>query len=137
MNPSWFITSKWGRLLLGAGILTVAIGLTYWLVDHRAYDRGIADCQAEHAEAVAKANAEQAKREGEQRAAATKIGKDSDVAAARITSTVDATTATTKEVIHDVYHEVLVPVAGSCTPRPLDPRVQDRIDSAVDSANGS
>lgn len=129
-----FLMSKAGRMLLVSVGISLVLGLAYWFITNRAYNQGIAFCQAQQAAEVDKANKAQAKKEQEQRAAASSIAKEGSTAAARTTSKIDASTATTKEVIRNVYHEVPVLVAGQCS-HALDPRVQARIDEAVDSAN--
>lgn len=133
---NFFLNTRLGQSLLLTGGIAAAVGLTYWLVSSRAYDRGYAACQAEKAEAIGKANLEQAGQEQTQREGATDIAKASDTAAADATRVADALTNHTNEVIHETFREPphAQPAAGSCV-RPVERRVQDRLDAAVDSAN--
>lgn len=130
---AWLVGSRAGLIVLLVGAIAVSAGLTYWWISDRAYDRGVADCQAAQAEAIGEANTAVVEKEREQAAAASGISRDADEAAARATGSTDEATLATKEVIRHVYHEV--PVTTACVPRPLDERVQDRFDAAVDQAN--
>jgi hypothetical protein len=135
----FFLNTRLGQSLLLAAGISVAVGLTYWLVSSRAYDRGYAACQAQHAAAVDKANREQAKAEDAQRQGATEIAKTADASAQAATRAADEATHVTREVIDDVYREppkTNPVVFGACVQlHPVDDRVQRRIDEAVDSAN--
>lgn len=132
-----FFATKLGRTILLASTIAAACGVTYWLVSDRAYDRGVADCQAAQRAAQDAANREQAAREDRQRQGASTIAKDSTTKAETATRTVDASTAKTEEVIRYVYRDRPAPPAGACVPGALDERVQDRINRAVDSANAT
>ncbi len=133
----WFLTSKMGRTILISLGLVVILGGLYWFLDHRAYTRGMADCQAAYNAAQVEADRDQAKREDAQRHEATQIAKDSDTKAQEATRATDTATAETKEVIRYVYRDppkTQPVVAGTCV-HPLDARVQREINKAVDSAN--
>jgi hypothetical protein len=135
----FFLDTRLGQSLLLAGGITLAIGLTYWWVSSSAYDRGYAACQAEHAKAVDDANRTQAKTEDAQRQGATQIAKAADASAQAATRAADEATHMTQGVITDVYREppkTNPVVFGACVQlHPVDGRVQQRIDEAVDSAN--
>lgn len=136
---NFVLNTRLGQSLLLAGGIMAAVGVTYWLVSHRAYDRGYAACQAEHAAATDRANRAQATAEAAQRHGATEIAKTADASAQAATRAADEATHATREVITDVYREppkTNPVVFGACVQlHPVDERVQRRIDEAVDSAN--
>ncbi len=134
----WFITSKWGLTILACIVAIAASFLTYNIVVDRAYDRGVAKCQADHIAAEALANQRQDVENAARNTAASKIANTADAAGEAATAATDVSTNSTKEVIHYVYRDLphTKPVAiGSCV-HPVDDRVQQRFNEAIRAANG-
>lgn len=132
---NWLFNTAVGRALA----LAVVILLCWWGFSAHYKRVGYDECQAEHAEALNKANVKQAEKNAENDRTSAKVGKDAADAGAAATKKADVNTAKTKETIHDVYSKppVTAPVAyGSCV-HPVDKRVQDGIDEAVRRANGA
>lgn len=131
----WFINTRLGQACLLAIALTIAITLTAHIIDARAYDRGVADCNAKHLkeqnDANLAQNAANLKRTGE----GTKIGQKASAAAAEVSTDVAKNTNETKEVIRNVYIKVPGPPVAAVCNRPVDERVQQRFDAAVDRIN--
>lgn len=134
---NWLITSRLGQTIILAAAISATAFLVHWYVDSKAYARGITDCTAQHAAATAQANLEQAAREKKQREGASEIAKDTDTAVVETVTELETASNETKEIIRYVYRDPPTPTAVACVPSSLDPRVQERIDRAVDASNGS
>ena len=132
---TWLFRTKLGN----AVGLAALIGLCWWGFSSHYETKGYEKCQGEHALAVANDNIEVVDK---QNARDTKTDKISDKAksdAADAVAKVDEKTETAKGEVHVVYRDrpQTAPVApGSCV-HPVDPRVQQRIQSAVDQANAA
>lgn len=136
---AWLFGTPKGRgVLIG---LSLALGaLLSWLVFSSHYEAvGYDKCQSEHAEALNKANVEQAKEnERKSEIGATIAGNAASNADTAVKKADDSTT-TTKEGISNAYKSPprTAPVSlGSCV-HPVDDRVQDGIDGAVRKANAA
>jgi len=134
----WFINTRLGQIILLSIALMLAVYTTYKVIDHRAYERGVTDTKIQVMVDTALANQKQARKEHEQRVASSKISKSADTEAEEALAKTDTHTNKTKEVIRDAYRKppISKPLPGSCA-RPLDSRVQTRINEAVDRANSA
>lgn len=135
----WFIDSRLGQIILLSLALLAAVLLTYWTIDSRAYRRGELACESAHMATTAIANQKQARENDRKNRLASTIATQFTEAGEAAAQKTDVTTNETKGVIRNVYrkppqNKPLVP--GSCA-RPLDERVQERIDQAIDRANSS
>lgn len=133
---AFFFETKVGRSLGLAILLALAIGITWWRVDARAFARGQADIQAKWDAAVSTARQRATDSTAADAHAASGIAATARTASANATAAVDKTVAQTKEVIRYVYRDppAGAPVRpGSCV-YPLDQRVQDRIQLGLDQA---
>lgn len=132
---AFFLDTRIGQAILLAVGMLIAGGLAYRWADGNGYDR----CQAEHALAVADANVETYNAQVKRDAGSLDAGKAADKAGAEAVAEVDQQTQQTEEKVHVIYRDrpATAPVAsGSCV-HPVDPRVQDGIESAVDRANAA
>lgn len=133
----WFITSKIGlSIILAVGIVASA-AITYHVISKRAYERGVADERGRNIAAVAAANVKQAAENERKNRESSEIANEADKKGQAAANDVDTKTNQTKEVIRYVYHDAprTKPVAPGSFVHPVDRRVQDRIDAAVDQAN--
>lgn len=130
---NFLLNTRLGQLL----ILVAAIGLAWWRFSTHYYNAGYEARTAVYATKQAKANVDLVARERARDATSSQISKQTDQTAAAAVADTQAATAAAKEVIHVVYRDrpITKPVApGSCV-HPVDGRVQERIDRAVDQAN--
>lgn len=133
----WLFGTAMGRGVLLGGSIAIGLALGWWLFSSHYDSQGYQRCKNEQAEAVAKANAEQAAKNAANDAASAEVGQQTDDAASTVVRGADDNAASTKETIEDVYAKppATAPVAlGSCV-HPVDQRVQDDIDAAVRRAN--
>lgn len=130
----WLIGSRTGQMILIALVVAFVLRLYVKQIKHDAYNQGMAVCQAAYEKAQLKADQEQAAREATQRARASEITKTTTQQASTAIAKTDAATATTREVIRNVYRDRPVPVPGQCN-HPLDDRLQQRFNQAVETAN--
>lgn len=128
-----------GRGVLLGGSISIGVAISWWLFSGHYEDIGYAKCQAEHLEAVNKANADQAAKNAQNATIGSQVGQDAAAAANTVVKESDQSTADTKEVIKYVYRDPpkTAPIApGSCV-RAVDPRVQQSIERSVSEANAA
>jgi hypothetical protein len=130
---AWLFNTKLGQAL----VALIIIAACWWAFSSHYTGVGYDLCQQEHRDAVAEANVEQSKENEELNKAASDIAKAAADAATRINDESDAESEKTTEVIRYVYRDrpTSAPVSfGSCA-HPLDQRVQQQLDEAVNRAN--
>lgn len=135
----WLFGTAMGRGVLLGGSISIGLALGWWLFSSHYDSQGYQRCKSEQAEAVAKANAEQAEKNAANDAASAEVGQQTADAGNKVVRDADDNAASTKETIEDVYSKppTTAPVAlGSCA-HPVDQRVQDDIDAAVRRANAA
>ena len=135
----WLFGTAMGRGVLLGGSISIGLALGWWLFSSHYDSQGYQRCKNEQAEAVAKANAEQAAKNAANDAASAEVGQQTADAGNKVVRDADDNAASTKETIEDVYSKppATAPVAlGSCV-HPVDQRVQDDIDAAVRRANAT
>jgi len=130
---AFFLNTRLGQSILLALGMLIAGGVAYRWADSNGYDR----CQAEHARAVAAANVEVYDGQVKRDAGSLDAGKAADEAADAAVAAVDEKINETEEKVHVIYRDrpATAPVAPGACVHPVDPRVQDGIESAVDRAN--
>ena len=132
---AWMFGTKLGR----AVTLAAVILLCWWAFSSHYEQAGYGRCQREHAAAVARADAEQARQNAANDKTSAKVGQAAAIKAGEAIVAVDTQTTKTKENTDRVYSKppTTAPIAlGSCV-HPVDDSVQDDIDRAVDRANST
>lgn len=136
---TWLFGTATGRGVLLGGSIAIGLALGWWLFSSYYESQGYQRCKSEQAEALNRANVEQAKKNAESDKASAEVGQQTADAANTVVRDADAGTSTAKETIEDVYAKPpsTAPLAlGSCV-HPVDQRVQDDIDAAVRRANAA
>lgn len=130
---AWLFGTAMGRGVLLGGSISIGIAAGWWLFSNHYEGVGYDKCQAEHHEALNKANAETAAKNAEDNQTSSQVGQDTADNVNTVINESETKTADAKETIRDVYRDPprTAPVAlGSCV-HPVDERVQDSIDAAV------
>ena len=140
----WTIAAKkaWKSPLLRGAVMValagIAAGLLWGAFASHYREQGRLECEAAQRAAVDKANREQQKANEEQQEQSDELADAATEAAEDAVAEIDNESVTTKKEITDVYRDppATAPVVlGSCV-HPVDDRVQDRIERAVEAANG-
>lgn len=136
---AWLFGTPTGRGVLIGLCVAAGVGIAWFAFSSHYESVGYERCQGEHAKALARANAEQARKNEQQVNTGLGIAKNADARAANAISEADKKASDVKEDIKRVYKEppTTAPVGiGSCV-HPLDERVQDRVDASVRAANAA
>ncbi len=135
---TWLFATKTGRSVLLGGTIAITVGLAWWGFSSHYDGIGYARCQKEHADAIAKANVNQAEENEKRNDDSSKIAKDADKAGQTVVTENETKTIKTKEDIRDAYKKppANAPIAFDSCVHAVAPGVQKRISEAVDSANG-
>lgn len=113
--------------LIAIGALIAGTG--WW-----AYSEGASDCEQAHTRAALKASREAAERD----TGSLTLGKETTDKAAETVSKINEAAQEAAAEVRVVYRDIVrtVPLADSCV-HPIDPRVQGRIEQAVNAANAA
>lgn len=136
---AWAFGTPMGRGFTLATALAIGVFVSWYAFSSHYEAAGYAKCQAEHTDVLNKANVDQANKNAKNDKTSSQIAKDAGTAAADVIWGADNHAQEAKKEIHDVYEKppVTAPVSlGSCV-HPVDERVQERIDKALDRANAA
>lgn len=136
---AFFLDTRLGQSILLAVALAAAIAITWHHVDSAAFKRGQDDVQARWDAAKAEARQNAAQFVSGQAQAGAELASDTGKKSADAHAQVDKTVTETKEVIRYVYRDrpTVPPAAGVACLRPVDDRVQRRIELGVDQARSA
>lgn len=134
---AWLFGTQMGRGVVLAGSVAIGAGISWYVFSEHYEQIGYEKCKAEQQADKDKANIAQQQENEEKEKLGSDIAKKAGEEAADVIKQADNSNTTTKKEIEDVYSKpaVTAPVAlGSCS-HPVDKRVQERIDRAVEAAN--
>lgn len=136
---TWFFTTPLGRTILLSLVTAITAGACWWGFSSHFKEVGRQECQAEHDKALAEANVGQAAANTKSDNTSAAVGQQAVASTNKVVQGADTKAAATNQEIRDAYRQIpkTAPVAlGSCV-HPLDERVQNGIDGAVNRANKS
>jgi uncharacterized protein HemX len=136
---AFMIGTKLGRTISAALLISIGVGIAWWMFSDHYYDKGYDACQAGYKKLQDEANQRQAALNSQSNTTSSQVAKAASGAADKHVAAVDKSVSETKEATHAIYRDPpkTAPVAlGSCV-HPVDRRVQSRLEAARSAANGA
>ena len=135
----WLLNTKVGRTVLLSLVIVITVGACWWGFSSHYKEVGRQECQAKQDKQLADANVAQTDKNLKSDNASAAVGQQAAASTNKVVQGADAEAAATNQEIRDAYRQPpkTAPLAlGSCV-HPLDGRVQNGIDGAVNRANKS